>query len=149
VPAHTATQDHHQHHHHQQQQPLPQIHQLSQRPPLLQQRIQHRTSHAFPGRVHCSVSSRTGISTQCSRQGGLLLQAGISLHEAWGSSSSSSSSRCLSSSARAWRPGGGQVSASSAGAAQILEELSKLREGGEAQVGGMCRAQCKYISLGG
>mgnify|MGYP001807646908 CR=1 FL=1 len=132
VPAHAGTQ-----HPREQQQQIQYIHQLSQRPPLLQH-LQHRPFSHLQGRVHCSVRSRTGISTHCSRQGGLLLQAGTSLHEAWGSSSSSSnsSSRCLSSSARAWRPGGAQVSASSAGAAQVLEELSRLREGGEAQVGG-------------
>lgn len=109
----------------------------------LQQQQQQQQSAHQPGCLSVSHPAQT-FSTLCntsrsranhqssSSTAGLLLHAGSSLHAIWSSSRgswrSSGSSRCYSSRR------GATVTVPSANAAAILDELSKLREGDEAQV---------------
>lgn len=97
-------------------------------------RAQHSTQHLLQDRYWGVLSSSWNRGHEHSSRAGLIRQAGSKLHAAWGSSCGGSlssswsdcsgSSRCLST----------RRAAAASTASQILDELSKLREGQDAQV---------------
>lgn len=104
-------------------QQLAQCHQQQHHTHGAAQRPQHQQQQAHGQNLpRCSISSN-----RTSSLAGLLLRAGSALHEVWGSNTASSSRRRYSSRHVAAVP--------SANASAIMEELSRLREGDEAQVG--------------